>query len=103
MEMAYEFLKPGGRIVALSFHSLEDRIIKRHIQGVDMDDPVSQSLSQKYDNATVTYTRLDIENMYSNRWIPLYKHVLKPSKEEVDSNPRSRSAKLRAAVKNKEA
>ena len=101
MEMAYDFLKPGGRIVTLTFHSLEDRIVKRHIQGIDMNEPVSQSLSQKYNNATVTYSKLDLENMYSNKWTPLYKHVLKPSKEEVDCNPRSRSAKLRAAVKNK--
>lgn len=99
MEMAYEFLKPGGKVVTLTFHSLEDRIIKRHILGIDLDEPVNQRLSQKYQNATVWYTETAIENLYSNRWTSMYKHVLKPTAEEIENNPRSRSAKLRAAVK----
>lgn len=99
MEKAYEYLKPGGKIVTLTFHSLEDRIIKRQILGVDMDEPVCQRLRQKYDNAGVWYTEIDLNSMYSNKWVPIYKHVIKPTAEEVQCNPRSRSAKLRAAVK----
>lgn len=101
MEMAYEYLKPGGRLVTLTFHSLEDRIVKRHIIGIDMDEPVSQNIRQKYSNAFMWHSQEAIDGLYSNRWTSVYKHVVKPSAEEVHMNPRSRSAKLRAAVKNK--
>ncbi|XP_035221476.1 12S rRNA N4-methylcytidine methyltransferase-like isoform X2 [Stegodyphus dumicola] len=100
MEMAHLFLKPGGRIAVITFHSLEDRVVKRHFLGIDMDEPVSQSLSQKYANAALWHAKAEIDELYSKRWTPLYKHVIKPSSEEVAANPRSRSAKLRAALKN---
>ncbi|HYZ12619.1 MAG TPA: 16S rRNA (cytosine(1402)-N(4))-methyltransferase RsmH [Actinomycetota bacterium] len=65
---AVEALAPGGRIVAISYHSLEDRIVKRFVNERD-----------------------DLE--------PLTKKPLRPSKREQERNPRSRSAKLRAAEK----
>ena len=64
-------LKPGGRVVILSFHSLEDRMVKRAFQGW-----------QHQGQARI-----------------LTRKVVRPSEEEVRANPRSRSAKLRAAEK----
>jgi 16S rRNA (cytosine1402-N4)-methyltransferase len=66
---ALEVLKPGGRVVILSFHSLEDRMVKRAFQAW-----------QRQGRAQI-----------------LTRKVIRPSEEEVRANPRSRSAKLRAA------
>jgi 16S rRNA (cytosine1402-N4)-methyltransferase len=69
LEAAPRLLKPGGRLVIISFHSLEDRIVKDAFR-----DGVKQG-----------HYRL------------LTKKPVTASEEEVDRNPRSRSAKLRAA------
>ena len=71
MEAAPRVLKPGGRLVVISFHSLEDRIVK---------DAMREGLKDKY-------FRL------------LTKKPLMASEDEIDRNPRSRSAKMRAAEK----
>ena len=67
-------LRPGGRVVILSFHSLEDRLVKRAFQEW-----------QREGQARI-----------------LTRKVVCPREEEVRSNPRSRSAKLRAAEKRRE-
>jgi 16S rRNA (cytosine1402-N4)-methyltransferase len=69
LEAAPRVLKPGGRLVVISFHSLEDRIVK---------DAVREGLKDKY-------FRL------------LTKKPVTASEGEIESNPRSRSAKMRAA------
>ena len=66
-----EVLAPGGKIVIISFHSLEDRIVKKF-------------LKEEFKKGS-----LEI----------LIKKPVRPSKEEIKINPRSRSAKLRAAMK----
>jgi len=71
LAQALGVLKPGGRVVILSFHSLEDRIVKRALQAW-----------QHQGQAQI-----------------LTRRVVRPSEEEVRANPRSRSAKLRAAEK----
>jgi 16S rRNA (cytosine1402-N4)-methyltransferase len=66
-----EILKPGGRLVVISFHSLEDKIVKNFFK----------------------------ENFKKGCLKILTKKPIRPSKEEIKTNPRSRSAKLRAAIK----
>lgn len=65
-----EILKPGGRLVVISFHSLEDKIVKNFYR---------------------TRSSIDLKI--------LTKKPIRPQKEEIKINPRSRSAKLRAAMK----
>jgi 16S rRNA (cytosine1402-N4)-methyltransferase len=70
LEAKSEIVKPGGRIVIITFHSLEDRIVKQEFQKSGKEG------------------ELEI----------LTKKPVPPSREEIGKNPRSRSAKLRAAM-----
>ena len=99
LEIAWHLLKPDGISVALSFHSLEDRIIKRHFHGIDMDTDFNLSLNHQARNFGKMSSKERIEKLVEGRWDPLSKKVIVPSEEEVLMNPRARSAKLRAARK----
>ncbi|XP_068235443.1 probable methyltransferase-like protein 15 homolog [Palaemon carinicauda] len=101
LRISHYFLKPRGVLVAIAFHSLEDSVIKRHITGSEMDStPMSIGGGlRKHRTSVSTYTSDEMSIFMKKPWIPINKHVVLPSKEEVESNPRSRSAKLRAAVK----
>jgi 16S rRNA (cytosine1402-N4)-methyltransferase len=70
LEAAPGVLKPGGRVVVISFHSLEDRIVKDAFREGGMKDKYYRVLTKK---------------------------PVAASQEEQDRNPRARSAKLRAA------
>lgn len=98
LQCAERYLKCGGRLVAITFHSLEDTIVKRHIQG-QVIQGVANALSLKYVNQMGICEKDDMMEFMTSVWQPLYKHVIIPSPKEIDLNPRSRSAKLRAAKK----
>ena len=85
LDKALEILKPGGRLVVISFHSLEDRIAKRFIRKHAKGDELPRWMP-------VT------EDQLNKRMKPLGK-AIKPSKQEVDHNPRARSAVMRVAEK----
>lgn len=82
IDQAVEVLETEGRLVIISYHSLEDRIVKHRLRDLDRGevDPVT--------GRTLSETRL-IE--------VLTKRPLQASEEEIAANPRSRSGKLRAA------
>jgi 16S rRNA (cytosine1402-N4)-methyltransferase len=79
-----ELLAPGGRLAVISFHSLEDRIVKRFIRSQqDRDDLPSNFPVRAAD-------------LPQPRLIAIGK-AIKPGKQEITANPRSRSAVLRVA------
>lgn len=83
LEDSLQVLKPGGRLVVLSYHSLEDRMVKNFLKTGNVEGQM-------------------VRDFYGNVHRPfklLYKGVVLPSKEEVSLNPRARSAKLRAGIK----
>ncbi|MFH1413159.1 MAG: 16S rRNA (cytosine(1402)-N(4))-methyltransferase RsmH [bacterium] len=86
LPQALEALKTGGRIAVLSFHSLEDRIVKNFFKQESKDCicPPELPTCQCYHKA-----KLKI----------LTKKIIKPKQIEIKSNPRARSAKLRVAEK----
>ncbi|XP_076585750.1 12S rRNA N(4)-cytidine methyltransferase METTL15 isoform X2 [Chaetodon auriga] len=88
-------LRPGGRLCVITFHSLEDRLVKRFLRGDDLSNldqyhfsPRKQGNSRK--------EKKDSESVY---WLPLRRKVIIPEKNDVSENPRGRSAKLRAALR----
>lgn len=98
MVLADRYLKIGGRIITITFHSLEDTIVKRHLMGNILDD-VANPVSLKFTSHLLCHDRAQIDSLMDTNWQQLHKHVLTPRYEEIEDNPRSRSAKFRAAVK----
>ncbi|XP_065539430.1 12S rRNA N4-methylcytidine (m4C) methyltransferase [Lathamus discolor] len=104
LKTAEKFLKPGGCLVALSFHSLEDRIIKRFFHGIDMTEKYNLGAKQKIRQALKSCSKEEDTEEISpgksnSKWIFMQKKVLTPQAKDIQTNPRGRSAKLRAAVK----
>jgi 16S rRNA (cytosine1402-N4)-methyltransferase len=84
LEAAIKQLRPGGRLVVISFHSLEDRLVKRTLREAARPGPVRKNIPE----------------------LPGYKPLLKligkavkPSEAELSVNPRARSAVMRIAEK----
>lgn len=103
LKTAQKFLKTGGRLVALSFHSLEDRIVKRFLLGISMTERFNLSIRQKVRQTAQLDSNHESEGGSSVRaplmWDLIHKKVLTPEDQDVQDNPRGRSAKLRAAIK----
>ncbi len=89
---AHTVVKPGGRIVVVSFHSGEDSIVKSLFHSW-----CGKVKSQEYVSPLLRH--LTHENIPDKTFMPLHKKVVLPSVEEVAVNPRARSAKLRAVQK----
>jgi 16S rRNA (cytosine1402-N4)-methyltransferase len=86
LEQARDILGHGGRLVVVSFHSLEDRIVKQFLQRESRD-----CICPPDEPACVCHHRASLRI--------LTKRTVTPTAEEVALNPRSRSARLRAAEK----
>ncbi|XP_077178087.1 12S rRNA N(4)-cytidine methyltransferase METTL15 isoform X2 [Paroedura picta] len=104
LKIAEKFLKPGGRLVALSFHSLEDRIIKRFLHGIDNSEKFNLSVRQKVRQMRKNSSEKEVNNdlptsNVNSRWTAIQKKVLTPQAKDNYENPRGRSAKLRGALK----
>uniref|UniRef100_G3S1G1 12S rRNA N(4)-cytidine methyltransferase METTL15 n=1 Tax=Gorilla gorilla gorilla TaxID=9595 RepID=G3S1G1_GORGO len=104
LKTAQKFLRPGGRLVALSFHSLEDRIVKRFLLGISMTERFNLSVRQQVMKTSQLGSDHENTEEVSMRRAPLmweliHKKVLSPQDQDVQDNPRGRSAKLRAAIK----
>ncbi|MBU2498864.1 MAG: 16S rRNA (cytosine(1402)-N(4))-methyltransferase RsmH [Proteobacteria bacterium] len=84
LEKAPSLILKGGRLVVLSYHSLEDRLVKRAMAGWETDCRCPPDLPVCRCGKEPLFRRLN-------------KKGIKPSKEEIDDNPRARSATLRAA------
>lgn len=86
LTQAVELLAPHGRVVVLSYHSLEDRFVKHFFKqlATDLRDP-----SDPYGRRVLRSKTLSLLN----------KKPITPTEEEIQVNPRARSAKLRAAEK----
>lgn len=78
-----DVLAPGGRLCAISFHSLEDGIVKRFMQKHSQEDPVYAGLPDIPAHARPKLRRIG--------------RAIHPSAEEVERNPRARSAIMRVA------
>lgn len=83
---ALEVLHPGGRIAILTYHSLEDRMVKNFLRAGNIEGKVEKDF---YGNPLSPFT------LINNK-------VITASEEETQRNPRARSAKLRIAMKNEE-
>ena len=83
LESALRYLRPGGRLVVLTYHSLEDRMVKNFIKAGKIDGKVEQ----------------DFFGRKMTPWRAVNNKVIVPSDKEQEENPRSRSAKLRIAEK----
>ena len=83
LQSSLDVLRPGGRLVVITYHSLEDRLVKNFMRSGNIEGQV-------------------VKDFYGRVQSPLElvnNKVITPSEAEVERNPRSRSAKLRIAQK----
>ena len=83
LEQSLKLLAPEGRLVVMSYHSLEDRIVKNFMRSGNTEGRIEKDFFGRATTPFEIVTRKPVT----------------PSNEELEANPRSRSAKLRAAIK----
>jgi len=81
LEQSSKLLKPGGRLVVISYHSLEDRLVKHFMRSGNFEDKVEK----------------DIKGQIHAPFVPISRKAIVATPEEVMNNPRARSARLRVA------
>jgi 16S rRNA (cytosine1402-N4)-methyltransferase len=79
LEMSANVLKPGGRMVILSYHSIEDRMVKNIIKTGNLKAELKKDF---YGNP-------------KRDFVAVNRNVITPGEDEIEANPRARSAKLR--------
>ncbi len=81
LDQAKDVLKPGGRLVVISYHSIEDRMVKNYIKSGNFEGVLQKDL---YGNVNRPFA-------------PINRKVIMPNEDEIKDNSRARSAKLRIA------
>jgi len=85
LQQAVNILKPGGRLVVISFHSLEDRIVKHFIRNMEKGEQLPIDLP--------------VMHVQVNSKLKRIGKAIKASDAEVENNPRARSAVMRIATR----